>query len=105
MAYDWSPEAVAARYAEQREKTRLFVEPRRLKLAALKKERGCARCAEKDPRCLEFHHRDPKTKTTEVSGMVVFRKVTWEMIEQEIAKCDVLCRNCHAKEHRDPIDV
>lgn len=66
-------------------------------LNAWKVERGCRECGERDPRCLDAHHRDPTEKEVNVS-LVVWR---WkhERLLAELAKCDVLCRNCHAKLH------
>lgn len=58
---------------------------------------GCARCGERDHRCLDYHHRDPSTKTLAIS-MIVDRAPLVVLI-QEIGKCDVLCANCHRKEH------
>ena len=66
--------------------------------AQLKKNLCCSRCPENHPACLIFHHRDPQNKLTEVSVMV--RKgCSLDNIIKEIEKCDVLCANCHAKEH------
>lgn len=62
-----------------------------------KAEHGCAHCPENDPVCLCFHHRDPEAKefTFGEGGAI------WGMarIKKEVAKCDVLCLNCHAKVH------
>jgi hypothetical protein len=41
---------------------------------------------------MHFHHRNPSTKTYNV-GSMVNRKLS--DIEAEIAKCDLLCANCH----------
>ena len=63
----------------------------------LKKGLKCSLCPETFWASLDFHHRDPKTKTQNVSRMV---RDGWSKarILIEIAKCDVLCKNCHAKE-------
>jgi|SRR3712207_5953769 len=59
----------------------------------------CVRCGENHPACLEFHHLEGKTgKWDEVSDMVR-RLLSKERILAEIAKCEVLCANCHRKEH------
>ena len=47
---------------------------------------------------LDFHHRDPATKSFAV-GMSHHR-AAWATLLAEIAKCDVLCRRCHAARHR-----
>ena len=63
----------------------------------------CLRCPENDPVCLVFHHRDPKEKSITIAKVLAYG---WskESILKEIAKCDILCANCHAKQHRrDPM--
>lgn len=54
----------------------------------------CQNCGETDSLCLDFHHRDPKTKLFNVRDGV--NRGIKKMLE-EIAKCDVLCCNCHRK--------
>lgn len=61
---------------------------------------GCARCGEDDPRCLDFHHRDTGAKEMGISEMVTHGYGT-DRLRTEIAKCDVLCANCHRREHRE----
>ena len=65
-------------------------------LAEQKKNLSCIRCGENHPACLEFHHTGVKRK--EVSLMAA-RKWSRENILQEIARCIVLCANCHRREH------
>ena len=64
-----------------------------------KAEIGCRMCSERHLACLDFHHRDPSEKEIEVSRIA--RTYGWsiERIEVEIAKCDILCANCHRKLH------
>jgi hypothetical protein len=45
-----------------------------------------------------FHHRDPSTKIASISSLVNQCR-PWDVIETEIAKCDLLCHNCHALRH------
>lgn len=63
----------------------------------LKATMSCERCGEATPDCLHFHHRDPKEKDLELSTAVY----AWskQRILAEVAKCDVLCANCHLKLH------
>ena len=53
---------------------------------------GCARCGEDDPRCLDCHHLGVKS----ASISKVWRLSLWELW-LELAKCEVLCANCHRK--------
>lgn len=54
----------------------------------------CQRCGASHPAIIQFHHRDPKSKTKNVSDMAL-RGYGIKRIEEEIAKCDILCANCH----------
>lgn len=58
----------------------------------------CSRCPESDPVCLDFHHRDPSDKDIAITRAA---RNGWskERLAAEIDKCDVLCANCHRKEH------
>lgn len=60
----------------------------------------CMQCGENHPACLQFHHRDRKTKQFTVSQMIGrWKYMTIKKLEEEISKCDVLCGNCHAILH------
>lgn len=63
-----------------------------------KQQRGCLDCGERHPACLDFHHRDQATKTMSVSECCR-SNLTLDKILAEIAKCDLLCANCHRKRH------
>lgn len=67
-------------------------------LAEYKKKLKCSRCPEDHPACLDFHHRDPDAKIMSICNAA---NSGWgvEKILEEMAKCDVLCSNCHRKEH------
>lgn len=56
----------------------------------------CLICPENDPSCLDFHHKDPNEKDFQVSQIA---DVSKERFLAEIAKCAVLCANCHRKLH------
>lgn len=64
----------------------------------LKKTLKCSRCPENFWACLDFHHRDPSHKEFRI-GWAVDRTLSKSRILAEIDKCDVLCANCHRKEH------
>jgi hypothetical protein len=59
-------------------------------------ESCCKDCGLRDFVVLEFDHRDPETKRRDVSTMVG-RALSWATISLEIAKCDVVCANCHRR--------
>jgi len=81
-----------AKHPERRAKAH---NARRDRLAARKLARGCDKCGyNKSASALDFHHRDPTTKVLNVSGT----HYAWSRVEAEIAKCDILCANCHREE-------
>ncbi len=61
----------------------------------IKKTLFCNRCNFSDHRALQFHHIDPKTKVQQISYMISHSNYSKATILQEIAKCEVLCGNCH----------
>ncbi len=94
---------------------RVFTRPARVRVAAmasyrsssqrrmqeirdLKAATGCKVCGETHPACLDFHHRDPSTKLFTIGSSSKACK-SRERVWAEIAKCDVICSNCHRKEH------
>lgn len=58
----------------------------------------CARCPQDHPATLVFHHLDPAQKDISIA-LAVTNGWGRERIMTEIAKCEVLCANCHAIEH------
>ena len=56
----------------------------------------CFRCGECDPVALDFHHRNGEEKSFQIgrSG-----NLNIDTLIAEIAKCVVLCANCHRKLH------
>lgn len=55
----------------------------------------CKSCGESDPAVLEFHHARG-VKTNDVS-VLIGRGSSLDKLKEEIAKCDVLCANCHRR--------
>ena len=51
-------------------------------------------CGEDRPATLCFHHRDPSQKELKLDGRS-FANRKWELIKEEVDKCDLLCHNCH----------
>jgi hypothetical protein len=82
---------------KQAEKNRRFAESRRKWLVEYK-NLECVRCGESHPATLTFHHRDSSDKTFEI-GNALTLGVSLKRLIAEIEKCDVICANCHAKEH------
>lgn len=55
----------------------------------------CTDCGQTfDPICMDFDHLPGTDKILNV-GRMVTRKFAWAKIEAEIAKCELVCANCH----------
>ena len=56
----------------------------------------CVDCGEADPVVLEFDHRGDKAFTV---AAALHWHVRWDVIAEEIDKCEVRCANCHRRRH------
>jgi hypothetical protein len=66
------------------------------RIGAFLLEHPCVDCGEADLRVLDFDHREGTEKSAEVMKLAK-AAYSWARVMDEIAKCDVRCRNCHAK--------
>ena len=58
------------------------------------KQRPCLDCGDRFPSCsMDFDHRDPGTKRYTISRMI--GRAGEARIMAEVAKCDIVCANCH----------
>lgn len=57
----------------------------------------CVDCGEQDLIVLDFDHLPEHEKHFEVSRAVTASTRSWQSIEREIAKCEVVCANCHRR--------
>jgi hypothetical protein len=76
---------------------RLRLRAANLALIAAAKANGCSRCDEGDPVCLDFHHRDESQKVFAIAQRT--NTALPAAMEAELAKCIVVCSNCHRKLH------
>lgn len=68
--------------------------PNRQFINELKLSRGCADCGyNQHPAALEFDHLPGTVKRHKVSALMLSNRAT---ILAEVAKCEVVCANCHA---------
>lgn len=81
-----------------KEQNKLFKIEKRKWFEEYKSTLKCSKCPETHFSCLDFHHVDPKQKGDLISNMVR-RGMDQNRVMKEIAKCIVLCRNCHSKFH------
>jgi hypothetical protein len=81
-----------ARYVRQsrERKQAVLAEVRNLK------ERGCSDCGVKYPHyVMDFDYREGEFKVGHITALIVTKGYTLDRILEEIAKCDVVCANCH----------
>lgn len=64
----------------------------------IKTEIKCKYCKESRFYCLDFHHKTPSNKKDTVSNLVR-QGYSIKTILAEIKKCDIICSNCHRKQH------
>ncbi len=99
-------EAQRKHYQENKDKFRARVYKRRQEnrqfILETQSKTGCVVCGEKHVACLDFHHRNPEEKVVEIS--IATDDWSLDRLKKEIEKCDVLCSNCHRKEHWIPLD-
>jgi hypothetical protein len=74
-------------------RTQGLVAERARYLIKLFRERPCVDCGESDPLVLEFDHVADKNFSI-ARGL---RSRSWEAVLKEMAKCDVVCANCHRR--------
>lgn len=91
--YDRARWAKGDKFRKRRNQERLMVRNKAF-LWDLLCASSCLHCGETDPLVLEFDHRDPSEKSINVSEMIAYGL---ERIRVEIAKCDILCANCHRR--------
>jgi 5-methylcytosine-specific restriction endonuclease McrA len=69
------------------------IDARKKKIREIYGER-CQECGDwLYPKEMEFHHRNSSEKTALVSDLI--RVASEETMLRELAKCDIVCRNCH----------
>ena len=79
--------------ARTKANTKIRIPKMRAALVELK-SKPCMDCGNTFPSCvMDFDHRNPEDKKYNVSQMVC--RYSWTKILEEIAKCDLVCANCH----------
>ncbi len=96
-------------YAEHPEQRRAAIKARADRMKAANRvalfeyllAHPCVDCGEADPVVLEFDHlRDKVFNISEIAN----RPVRWAVVLMEIAKCDVVCANCHRRRTCERLD-
>lgn len=82
-----------------RTNTPLYIERNREYVRNIKLASGCVKCGYNEHHvCLDFHHLDSEDKDDNVARLVNSAS-SIKRIDKEIAKCIILCANCHRLEH------
>jgi hypothetical protein len=69
------------------------------KWEAIKDKGGkCQHCGECRPAMLCFHHRNPSDKRLKLDART-FSNTKYDVLKEELDKCDLLCHNCHQELH------
>lgn len=95
-----NPELNRQRLDVRKQKSEI-VKQRTRKLLADFKSQGCKQCGEKFLEALECHHVDKTNK--KIVTQLIHSGSTEKRIQKELDKCEVLCVNCHRKEHHKAI--
>ena len=67
----------------------------REKINQYKLQAGCVDCGyDKHPHALELDHL-PDSEKFRAIGAMLSQYYTWEAIQKEMEKCEVVCANCH----------
>lgn len=64
----------------------------------------CHFCLEAEVCCLDFHHLEPGLKEFCISYACNVG-YSWKRILEEVKKCVVVCKNCHAKLHEGIVQL
>jgi len=94
-------EAQHRSYLRNKEKVRETTRRRRREIVAwlteYKVSRGCSRCPENHVATIDYHHENGEKDQC----LAYASRLQWsqERLEREVAKCIVLCSNCHRKLH------
>lgn len=97
LRYETHKRRVAARNAKLRHESLEYI-------SLLKSKNKCVVCEEDTPCCLDFHHLNPAEKIFEI-GCVGRQRPSIQKLKDEIAKCVLICRNCHSKLHSGLIKI
>lgn len=78
----------------------LWDQPRKEYLNDLRSKTPCTDCGNNFHWCaMDFDHLPGNKKLFNI--MAKYRDVSWELLQNEIAKCEIVCSNCHRVRTRD----
>ena len=91
---DWyTPAAFERVNIKHAESVKARYDKRHKMLSTIKVKAGCKICGyNKHPSALDFDHRNPYEKSFDISAG---KTLNLKKLMMEVAKCDILCANCH----------
>lgn len=78
--------------SQKRHRDRLFH-----RLVEYLEDKGCVDCGINEPVVLQFDHLPQFTKSFDIGRAITGSTRKWESILEEMAKCEIVCANCHAR--------
>ena len=84
----WAAKHGAVHLHKRRERNREFV-------IEYLQSHPCITCGESDILVLDFDHREQSTKDRTINHAI--KDFGLDRLKKEIAKCDILCANCHRR--------
>ena len=94
-------------YANNKErvaaKTRRHRSKKKAEWAAYKKTLRCTKCGENHPATLDFHHVIKHPTNQKINELI--RRNAWALVYAELARCVVLCSNCHRIHHHNELVI
>ena len=92
-------------YANNKERVAAKTRRHRLKKkaawVAFKKTLHCTKCGENHPATLDFHHVIKHPNNKKINKLI--SQNAWSVVASELAKCVVLCSNCHRIHHHNEL--
>ena len=90
---DGTPEQIKQRAAQKRSRDK-----KRKQYDAMMRQHWCSVCGKNDHEVLEWHHVNPAEKSFGIGSSTCRRE---EVVRLEMARCVVMCRNCHKIFHAE----
>lgn len=91
-----------ARNAEKvKQKTRRHRDKKKKEWQEYKKTLACVKCGQNHPATLDFHHVIKHPSNNKLNELI--RRNAWSLVYAELAKCVVLCSNCHRIHHHNEL--
>ncbi len=88
-----------AHYRDRRDKEQKlrrqveWMRENRQRLGEFLADKSCEDCGNNNKVVLDFDHREGEEKKGNIADLV--NRWCWDRLEGEIAKCDIVCANCH----------